>query len=243
MNELIIPDWPAPDNIRAITTTRIGGISKPPYASFNLATHVEDDIYHVAYNRTQLFQQLKLPNAPAWIEQVHGTTIINAAEKFSQPPQADASFSEQANVVCAVMTADCLPVLLCDKQGKYIAAIHAGWRSLVAGIIEATRDHLQSEDIIAWLGPAISGKQYEVGDEVRQQFIAADKEAEIAFNKNTKDKWCLDMYAVAKQRLARAGIQQVYGGDFCTYEDDTRFYSYRRDGNTGRMASLIWYIS
>jgi YfiH family protein len=244
MNDLpfIIPNWPAPANVKALQTTRNGGLSLPPYASLNLGGHVNDDPLAVAANR-QLLSPF-LPSEPVWVNQVHGTRVIDAAQSGCLE-DADASFANIANVVCVTMTADCLPVLLCDRSGSVVAAVHAGWRGLCDGVIEAaiTNMAVQPPDILAWLGPAIGPQAFEVGPEVRQQFIDKEAEAEIAFSA-LGNKWLCDIYAIAQQRLRKAGVSQIYGGgineNFCTYTDKARFFSYRRDQITGRMASLIW---
>jgi YfiH family protein len=244
MNDLpfIIPNWPAPANVKALQTTRNGGLSVHPYASLNLGGHVNDDPLAVAANR-QLLSPF-LPSEPVWVNQVHGTRVIDAAQSGCLE-DADASFANIANVVCVTMTADCLPVLLCDRSGSVVATVHAGWRGLCDGVIEAaiTSMAVQPPDILAWLGPAIGPQAFEVGPEVRQQFIDQEAEAEIAFSA-LGNKWLCDIYAIAQQRLRKAGVSQIYGGgineNFCTYTDKARFFSYRRDQITGRMASLIW---
>ncbi len=238
--EILTPNWPAPKNVRAHITTRGGGISLPPYASFNLAAHVGDELIRVAYNRTVLQQQLRLPSTPVWINQVHGTVAVNAATVQHVVPEADAAFTSQTNVICSVLTADCLPILLCDQQGSFVAAIHAGWRGLANGIIEATRDQMQCHDLMAWLGPAISQAHFEVGDDVRALFLSRDKTAATAFEPTGKATWLCDLYAIARQRLRHCGIEAIYGGEYCTYKEQTRFFSYRRENQTGRFASLIW---
>jgi polyphenol oxidase len=238
----IEPNWPAPANVKALQTTRIGGVSQKPYASLNLGAHVNDDGIAVAKNRQLLSPYL--PSEPVWMNQVHGLEVIDAAHSTCLP-DADASFTMQANVVCVAMTADCLPVLLCDKAGTVVAAVHAGWRGLCDGVIEAAVNKLPVEksEILAWLGPAIGPEAFEVGDEVRQQFLQHDSQAEQAFKQNG-GKWLCNMYLIAKQRLNKLGVTQIYGGsineDFCTYTDEARFFSFRRDNVTGRMASLIW---
>lgn len=235
---LIVPDWPAPMNVRAIQTTRFGGISAAPYDSLNLGDHVDDSAQHVAHNR-QLLSPL-VPTEPVWMRQVHGTRVLDAATSRCVE-SADASYTNKTNVVCVTMTADCLPVLLCDQQGSVVAAVHAGWRSLCDGVIEATVKamHTDSQQLIAWLGPAIGPDAFEVGEEVRMQFIKRDPQAECAF-KTHGNRILGDLYTIAKQRLNRLGVTQIYGGGLCTYTDAARFFSYRRDGETGRMATLIW---
>ncbi|MDZ4141300.1 MAG: peptidoglycan editing factor PgeF [Methylotenera sp.] len=255
--DFIIPNWPAPANVKALQTTRIGGVSLVPYASLNLGAHVNNDVNAVAKNRQILGHYL--PSEPVWINQVHGTEVIDAAQ--SQCLQnADASFTTQHNIVCVTMTADCLPVLLCDKAGTVVASVHAGWRGLCDGVIEAAVAKMpaQAADLMAWLGPAIGPQAFEVGSEVRAQFIAKDVQAALAFtpceHHLLNDKWLGNIYQIATQRLNRLGVTQIYGATdhgnasdhgeegefFCTYTDEARFFSFRRDNVTGRMASLIW---
>ena len=240
MKNFILPDWPAPDNINACTTTRSGGTSLHAYGSFNLASHVGDDIRHVLKNRSLLKQTLDLPAEPVWLEQVHGTHVVDAAA--ASVYKADAAFADVAEKVCVVMTADCLPVLMCNRQGTKVAAAHAGWRGLQAGVIESTIDALQENpaDLMLWLGPAIGPQAFEVGDEVRQAFINEIPATKLAFIESRKGHWLADIYQLARIRLQNKGVHEIYGGGLCTYEDASRFYSYRRDGDTGRMASLIW---
>jgi len=240
MQNWIAPDWPAPAKVHALVTTRHGGVSMAPYASLNLGDHVGDDPDAVAANRSLL--QASLPAQPVWLKQVHGSGIADADHALGVP-EADGSVARQENVVCAVLTADCLPVLLCDRTGTVVAAAHAGWRGLADGVIEATARAMAVEtgEILAWLGPAIGPQAFEVGDEVRQVFMAHDPAAELAFIPSARaGKWLADIYLLARQRLARIGVTQVYGGDYCTLTDSERFFSYRRDGVTGRMASLVW---
>lgn len=237
----IRPEWPASARVHAVTTTRRGGVSLPPYDSFNLATHVGDNPDAVTANRRALVDALSLPGEPAWLEQVHGTTVVDA-RAADAPPQADASVAFRPGVVCAVQTADCLPVLFCSRTGDRVAAAHAGWRGLVDGMLEATVAAMECEPVglMAWLGPAIGPQAFEVGDEVREAFLARDNGAGACFVPNARGRWMADLYALARRRLARAGIDAVYGGGFCTYTEADRFFSYRRDGRTGRMATLIW---
>ena len=241
--DFITPNWPAPANVKALQTTRIGGVSLAPYDSLNFGMHVKDDPLHAAQNR-QLLSQF-LPSEPVWLNQVHGVRVVDAANTDCVP-NADASFTTRSNVVCVTMTADCLPVLLCDQAGARIAAVHAGWRGLCDGVIEATVKAMQidGENLMAWLGPAIGPQAFEVGAEVRAQFIEKDAQAESAFVQNG-DKWLGDLYKIARQRLSNLGITQIYGGrdnngEFCTYTDKARFFSYRRDIETGRMGTFIW---
>jgi len=235
----ILPDWPAPKNVKALQSTRRGGVSLPPYESLNLGDHVGDNPLLVARNRQQ-FSAI-FPSEPVWLKQVHSTTVINAAQAACVPT-ADASFSRQADAVCVVMTADCLPILLCDQDGTVVAAAHAGWRGLCDGVIETTVATMKvpGEYLMAWLGPAISQAAFEVGDEVRAAFMAHDPQAKLAFSPTADGKWMADIYWLACQRLQALGITQIYGGNLCTYQDKERFFSYRRDGVTGRMATFIW---
>ncbi len=240
----IQPNWPAPVNVKALQTTRMGGVSLAPYASLNLGAHVNDDTAAVATNRQLLMPYL--PSEPVWVNQVHGIEVIDAAQSTCLQ-NADAAFTTQLNVVCVTMTADCLPVLLCDKAGTVVAAVHAGWRGLCDGAIEAAVHKMQvpKSEILVWLGPAIGPNAFEVGEEVRAQFIQHDQQATQAF-KPHRDKWLCNMYLIAQQRLKALGVTQIYGGgvneDFCTYTDEARFFSFRRDNITGRMASLIWLV-
>lgn len=235
---VILPDWPAPACVKALQTTRLGGVSQGIYASLNLGDHVKDLPQHVAANRQLLSPYL--PSEPVWLNQVHGVRVIDAALS-SCLESADASFSTRKQVVCVTMTADCLPVLLCDQAGSMVAAVHAGWRSLCDGVIEATVKAMPVEParLMAWLGPAIGPQAFEVGSEVRAQFMAQDAQAEHAFQAQG-EKWLGDLYMIARQRLSRLGVTQVYGGGRCTYREAETFFSFRRDGDTGRMASLIW---
>ncbi len=241
------PNWPAPASVKAYTTLRTGGYSKAPYDSFNLSVASGDDAEAVAKNRQQLKHELHLSQEPAWLQQMHGTNVVCADSVNSLfPPQADASWTIVPGIPCAVLTADCLPLLLCDDQGLQVAAVHAGWRGLASGVIEATFAQLKglSSTWLAWLGPAIGPAVFEVGEEVREQFVRADAQAALAFKSFTRQKWLADIYLLAKQRLARLGITRIYGGEYCTWSDSERFYSYRRDaGKTGRMVSVIWIDS
>ena len=238
-SDFIIPDWPVPANVKALQTTRLGGVSAAPYDALNLGMHVKDNPLHVAQNRQMLSQFL--PSEPVWLKQVHGIKVVDAAIASCEP-EADASFTAQKNVVCVTMTADCLPVLLCDQAGTQVAAVHAGWRSLCDGVIEAAVKEMQCTNFMAWLGPAIGPQAFEVGAEVRAQFMQKDAQAESAF-KPHGDKYLGDLVQIARQRLNKLGITQIYGGGLCTYTDKARFFSYRRDGETGRMATMIWLDS
>lgn len=239
--EFVWPEWSAPTAVRAVCTTRKGGFSRDAWQGLNLADHVGDAPEHVSKNRELLTQTLGLPSEPIWLKQVHGCEVIQAGSDI-QDIACDASISFQAGVVCAVLTADCLPVLLCSRQGDRVAAIHAGWRGLAAGVIEQTAKKLdcRGSDLIAWLGPAIGPQVFEVGEEVRRVFVSEDKDAQSAFKFLSGGKRLCNIYKLAKLRLNRLGVKEITGGDFCTFTYSERFYSYRRDGVTGRMASLIW---
>ncbi len=230
-------DWPAPDFIKAGTTLRQGGLSKTPYGSFNLATHVGDDLAVVNQNRAIL--NTSVPS-PQWLEQTHSTKAVSLPSEEAIP-NADAAYTLEKNVVCAVMTADCLPLLITDKQGSCVAAVHAGWRGLHDGIIEASIKKLpvQPESLLVWLGPAIGSDVYEVGKEVYDAFTLSD-DAKQAFTSVSEQHWLFDIYHMAKLRLNKMGVHQIYGGGRCTLSEEEQFFSYRRDGVTGRMASLIW---
>ena len=239
MKDWILPDWPAPANVRALVTTRAGGVSNGPCASMNLATHVGDDPAAVAENRCRL--RTHLPAEPVWLNQVHGRRVVDAAGA-APGIEADAAFSHAKRVVCVVQTADCLPVLLCDEAGTVVAAAHAGWRGLAGGVVEAAVKAMDVAPgrLMAWLGPAIGPQAFEVGAEVRETFLAHAAEAANAFVANENGKWLADLYRLAGQRLNALGVSRVFGGGFCTYSEAARFYSFRRDKATGRMASLIW---
>lgn len=239
---LLEPQWPAPPCIKAYTTLRVGGVSQPPFDQFNLAEHVGDQLSDVQLNRDLLKKQLNLPTEPIWLQQIHSTTVVKALPE-NRNSTADASFTDQINQACVVLTADCLPLLICHRKGTHIAAIHAGWRGLLNGIIEATLQSLpcHPEELMVWLGPAISAPRYEVGDEMRNLFLQQHPEAEYAFILSDTQRWHADLYALARLRLLKQGITAIYGGNLCTYSDPSRFYSYRRDsGKTGRMATIIW---
>ncbi|MGC4242693.1 MAG: peptidoglycan editing factor PgeF [Herbaspirillum sp.] len=245
--ELLIPDWAAPANIGALTTLRAGGFSPAPYGDgqggggLNLGTHVDDDPALVARNRA-LLRRL-LPSEPAWLTQVHGVAVLDAAALPDQPT-ADACISSTPGAVCVMMTADCLPVLFCDRAGTVVGAAHAGWRGLAGGVLEATVAAMRArgaQDIIAWLGPAIGPEQFEVGAEVREAFITQQAAAQHAFRAypGRPGKYLADIYELARQRLASMDVHDVSGGGLCTVSDP-RFYSYRREKTTGRMGSLVW---
>lgn len=240
-DDWLVPDWPVPAPVRTLQTTRAGGVSTGPYAALNLGDHVSDDPAAVARNRALL--RADLPAEPVWMRQVHGNVVADA-DCATGVPEADAAFARRPGTVCAVMTADCLPLLLCDQAGTVVAAAHAGWRGLAEGVVEATVQAMQTapEKLLVWLGPAIGPQAFEVGEDVRQAFLKHDLQAGQAFvaHPSASEKWLADIYLLARQRLALLGVTRVYGGGLCTYSDKNRFYSYRRDGATGRMASLIW---
>lgn len=238
----ILPDWHVSPRVRALVTTRAGGVSDGPWASLNLGLACGDDPQRVRENRRRL--GLQLPAPPAWLRQVHGTTVVDAAavRAAPSPSAADAVYARSPGLVCAVQAADCMPVLLADRHAEVVAAAHAGWRGLCAGVIEATVSALGIDParVCAWLGPAIGPRAYEVGDEVRAAFLARDAAAAAAFRASRPGHWWLDLYAIARQRLAGCGVADVSGGDFCTHSEAGRFFSYRREGVTGRMAALVW---
>ncbi len=234
----IQPDWPAPARVRAWVTSRRGGVSQGPWAACNLATHVGDDPAAVRRNREILVQRLRLPGAPAWLEQVHGTRIL---ELPAAGGAADGAWTRRPGQVCAVLTADCLPVLVCDRAGSRVGLAHAGWRGLAAGVLDALVDAMapaSASELLAWLGPAIGPEHFEVGPEVRAAFLARDPGHAPAFRPRG-GRWLADLYLLARRMLRARGLE-VLGGGLCTWSDPARFYSYRRDGVTGRMASLIW---
>jgi len=234
----IEPEWPAPPGVRAASTLRRGGVSIGPYRSLNLGTHVGDDPDRVAENRRRLRDALNLPSDPVWLNQVHGNRAIPA--DVSSDRSADAVFAHGSGVVCAVMTADCLPVLLCSREGDRVAAVHAGWKGLAAGVIEAAVESLEGGDLLAWMGPAIGPDAFEVGHEVRETFVRKRAAFAEAFRETGNAKWLADLYGLARIVLNDAGVSAVYGGGFCTFGNAEDFFSYRRDRVTGRMATLIW---
>lgn len=249
------PRWPVPRRVHALSTTRMGGVSAGRWGlasgaagGLNLGAHCGDLSRDVATNRERL--ACRLPGPPRWLEQVHGITVFDAdqasdADADGPAPRADASITTRRALVLAVLTADCLPILLSSEDGEAIGAVHAGWRGLAAGVVESTLRALElragPRRWLAWLGPAIGPTRFEVGQEVHDAFCAVDREAHAAFSPGVAPgKWYADLYQLARQRLARAGVTQVFGGGLCTVSDRDRFYSYRRDRETGRMASLIW---
>lgn len=239
--DLIRPDWPAPPNVVAIATTRAGGASVGEFASLNLGAHVGDEPASVSENRRCLLAGAKLPSEPKWLTQIHGTTVIDASGAIDAP-QADAAWCRAPGIVCAVLTADCLPVLFSSADGTVVAAAHAGWRGLKAGVLENTVASMAARrgELLAWLGPGISQAHYEVGAEVREEFVAGDAAAAAAFEQNTAGRWQADLFALARLRLQKIGVERVFGADYCTATDSQRFFSYRRDGQCGRQAALIF---
>lgn len=244
------PDWPAPAHVHALVTTRLGGVSAAPFGSCNLGDHVADNPQAVADNRALLelaLQRIAPAQAPQWLKQVHGLNVVTPPSEPTQRrvwiPEADAATTTQAGVPLTVMTADCLPVLFCDRAGTRVAVAHAGWRGLSDGILEKTAAQFDAPDqVMAWLGPAIGPQAFEVGAEVRDVFLSHDRAAEAAFTRvdARPGHWLSDLYLLARQRLHAVGIEAVYGGGHCTWTESDRFYSYRRDSRTGRMASVIW---
>jgi YfiH family protein len=236
----LVASWPAAPAVCALTTLRTGGYSAAPYDSLNLAAHAGDHIDNVRRNRLKLRTALQLPNEPIWLNQHHGAQVIDAGQ--DQNRDADGAYADRPGVTCAVLTADCLPLLLCNQEGTEVAALHCGWRGLAAGVIEQGLKRFRSPChlLMAWLGPAISARHYEVGGEVWRAFTDRDATAAAAFHEIRPGKWFCDLYALARRRLAAAGVQHVYGGDCCTYSDQERFFSFRRSGECGRMASLIF---
>lgn len=236
--EWIVPKWPAPSSVRALSTTRSGGYSTGPWSSFNLGTHCGDDGVAVRKNREMLCEYL--PSEPRWLRQVHGAAVFSGLEAAAEP-LADAQIAGKAGQVCVVLTADCLPVLFCNRSGTRVAAAHAGWRGLAAGILENTVLALNEtpEQLVAWLGPAIGPRAYEVGDDVRAEFVRTDEAAAVCFEKKG-DRWLFDLYAMARHRLRHCGVTDISGGTYCTFSDPEAFFSHRRDGCTGRMATLVW---
>jgi len=243
--ETLLPfEWSLPAGVRAAFTTRLGGVSQPPWDSFNLGTHVADDPSHVAQNRAQLRQLLGLRNEPAWLQQVHGTAVANADLPFADGPPvvADAAVATLRDSACVIMVADCLPVLFASRDGKRIGAAHAGWRGLAAGVLENTVAAIGAapRELMAWLGPAILQANFEVGGDVRDAFTSSDAGAADYFVPNAGGRWQADLVGLARRRLQALGVNDVSGGEWCTVADPRRFFSHRRDGKGGRMAALIW---
>jgi purine-nucleoside/S-methyl-5'-thioadenosine phosphorylase / adenosine deaminase len=246
---MLRPDWEAPPGVRAAFTLRTGGVSAAPYDSLNVGTHVGDEPAAVAENRRRVRAQSGLPAEPTWLQQVHGVEVLDldaharaAAGALADPPSADAAVTRAPGRVCVIQVADCMPVLFAARDGSAVGAAHAGWRGLAGGVLEATVRKLgvAPSEVLAWLGPAISQPNFEVGDDVRDAFMSHDPAAESAFVANARGRWQCDLYALARRRLAALGVRDVAGGGWCTFADATRFFSYRRDGQCGRMAALIW---
>ncbi len=240
----ITPDWPAPPTVAAISTTRNAGVSEGAYTNFNIGAHCGDNPDHVACNRKALREQCGFPTEPSWLKQVHGDHVVALhQDKALLDRTADASYTTDTNTVCVVMTADCLPILFCDKQGTCVASVHAGWRSLAAGIIEKTIAALPAspDDLLAWFGPAIGADAFEIGDEVKAQLSIPD--SDHCFTHNAAGRWFCSLTGLASLRCQRVGVTALYGGEHCTYREKDRFYSYRRDGQTGRLGSFIWLKS
>ncbi|PMH39714.1 multi-copper polyphenol oxidoreductase [Vibrio sp. 10N.286.49.B3] len=240
----IIPNWSLPKHVKAISSTRRGGVSLAPYASLNVGAHVGDKISSVAENREQLMQAATMPSAPVWLNQTHSTRVVEVSHPTEQVLDADGVFTRSTGVVCSAMTADCLPILICDKQGQQVAAVHAGWRGLADGIVENAIEQF-SQEVSVWVGPAIGPSAFEVGDDVRQAFMDVDSNAHLAFQSKSNqseqpNKWLANMPLLVKQRLNCIGVSAITMSDLCTYQDPERFFSYRRDGVTGRQASFIW---
>lgn len=235
----LTPDWPAPANIHAATTLRTGGVSEGIYASLNAAAHVGDDADRVRQNRQIIKEMLGLPAEPVWLDQIHSNRVVKAI-KTAPLQQADVSYTNASGVVCAVMTADCLPLLVCSADGAQIAAIHAGWRGLLAGVISNTLAAMQQQNLLVWLGPAIGPDCFEVGAEVRDAFLEKSPAFNDAFKDQNNGKCFADIYRIARTELVSLGITDIYGGLYCTVTEHERFYSYRRAAQTGRMATLIW---
>ncbi|MGV7092270.1 purine nucleoside phosphorylase YfiH [Siccibacter turicensis] len=243
MTKLIVPQWPLPPGVRACSSTRIGGVSQAPYDSLNLGAHCGDNQADVDENRARVYQAAGFPRQPVWLEQVHGRDVLKLTGEPPASKRADAAWTDQRGTVCAVMTADCLPVLFCNKSGTQVAAAHAGWRGLCDGVLEETVASFTDapENIIAWMGPAIGPAAFEVGAEVREAFMARDAQAVNAFVPKG-EKYMANLFELARQRLGNVGVTQLYGGDRCTYSEPDEFFSWRRDRTTGRLASFIWLI-
>ncbi|QIM62745.1 multi-copper polyphenol oxidoreductase [Pasteurellaceae bacterium Orientalotternb1] len=242
--KIIQPNWTVPSYIHAFTTTRAGGVSQVPFDSLNLGDHVGDNPADVAVNRKILTETHRLPQQPVYLTQTHSTKVLRLPLENGADLNADAVYTNQPNQVCLVMTADCLPAIFCSRDGKEIAAVHAGWRGLCDGVLEATVAAFacESSEIQVWLGPAIGPTAFQVGEEVIEQFVAFDPQAREAFvaDPTTSGKFLGNLYQIACQRLNKLGITEISGGDYCTYCDAENFFSYRRDNQTGRMATLIW---
>ena len=241
----LTPHWPAPAGVRAAFTLRYGGVSAAPYATLNLAGHTGDAPEAVAENRRRVRTQLELPAEPLWLEQVHGTDVIDLDRLAGEGPyRADGAFTRSPGRVCAVLVADCLSVLLAERRGAAVAAVHAGWRGLAGGVLEAAVRALAvaPSELMAWIGPGIGAAHYEVGAEVREALLAVEPGHAAAFEPNARGRWQCDLAVIARQRLHGLGVTQVWGGEGCTFAEPERFFSYRRDGRCGRMAALIWLV-
>ncbi len=242
--DVIIPDWPAPLRVKALFTTRAGGVSSGMFGSLNLGVHVGDAADDVEENRRRL--RTLLPSSPVWLNQIHGAEVVDAAlvATCHAPLAADASFTTQLRVPCTVLVADCLPVLFCAADGSCVAAAHAGWRGLHRGVLEHTVAAMNTKagNILVWLGPAIGPLAFEVGDDVFKIFTEVAPQDTFAFKRiaGATNKYFADIYELARLRLQRAGVTEIFGGQFCTLSDADRFFSYRRDGQTGRMGAMIW---
>lgn len=239
--EIIIPNWPAPESIHAFTTTRAGGYSQGPFCSFNLGMKKEDNRQAVLANRRLLREYHRLPAEPVWLQQQHGNHVVTADQITTAA--ADAAFTRHSHTICVVLTADCIPILLSNLAGTEVAAIHAGWRGLVGGVIANTIQAMTSpaQQLLAWLGPAIGQSAFIVGNEVKQQFTTLNAAFADAFKPQSTDKWQANLYTLARHQLNHCGIEQIFCSDLCTYRDPARFFSHRRDqGKTGNIASLIW---
>ncbi len=243
--EWVKPNWSAPENVVCFSTTRRGGASQGKFASLNLGAHVADNAQHVKTNREILVRELQLPSEPIWLEQQHGKQIIKLMSTRTNNIQADAAYATGPGGVCAVLTADCLPVLFCDREGGSVAAAHAGWRGLLNGVLESTLKAfpVEVDKVVCWLGPAIGPSKFEVGGELKQAFVNKDLRHEAAFQPSQADKYLANIYQLAKNILTTNGVDAIFGGGYCTYTEKERFFSYRRDGATGRMATVIWLKS
>jgi polyphenol oxidase len=240
--DCIVPQWPAPPHVKSLVTTRVGGVSTGPYASLNLGFATDDEEFAVQTNRSRL--ESLVPQPPRWLKQVHGTRVVTADSQVGRP-EADASVAREIGTVCAILTADCLPILLTDRGGTIVAAAHAGWRGLSAGVLartieEMTRSGLDPSEVLAYIGPGIGPAAFEVGSDVYDAFVASDRDAASAFDRRTPGKWLANLSALAARALMACGVTRIYASSLCTYSDADRFFSYRRDRVTGRMAALIW---
>ena len=252
--EIVAPDWEAPARVRSAFTLRTGGVSVSPYDSLNLGAHVGDAGDAVAENRRRVRARLGLPAEPVWLQQVHGIEVadldatvapggpVGPGRASGPPPRADAAVTRRSGRVCVIQVADCMPVLFAARDGSAVGAAHAGWRGLAGGVLEETVRKLAvpPQQLIAWLGPTIGQSHFEVGDDVRSAFVLRDPDAASAFETNARGRWQCDLYALARRRLSALGVQDVFGGGWCTYADAARFFSFRRDGQCGRMAALVW---